>query len=64
MALQGPPLDLREIDDETSAFAPEGFCPWRDRRRGWVAKQRKAKRAPQRKKRSQSGKADVKSAAT
>jgi hypothetical protein len=44
-----PLLDLREIDDETSAFAPEGFCPWCDRRHAWVSEQRRAKRAPQRK---------------
>jgi hypothetical protein len=50
-----PLLDLREIDDETSAFAPAGFCPWCDSRRSWdgrafrrlkrtVAPQRRAKR--------------------
>jgi hypothetical protein len=33
-----PLLDLREIDDETSAFAPAGFCPWCDSRRSWVGR--------------------------
>ncbi|HEV8029614.1 MAG TPA: LysR family transcriptional regulator [Stellaceae bacterium] len=48
--------------DETSAFAPEGFCPWRDRRRGWVAERKPPRRAVQPKKRGRSGTADGASA--
>jgi hypothetical protein len=51
-----PPLDDRELDSRTigGPFAPEGTCPWCDRRHLWVSEQPRPKRAVQRKKRGRS----------
>ena|ERR1700693_408053 len=42
-----PPLDPRELEKRLvgGPFAPDGLCPWCDRRKGWVREhKRQAKR--------------------
>ena len=38
-----PAFDDRELDKRIidGPFAPEGCCPWYDRRRGWVAEHKR-----------------------